>query len=118
MNNDLKSSEALKAYARKVLCKDNVTNISLLKMFDYIIDNAPSPWTPTSEMPPEEYDSYLVMWRSLTEGYPDRLFYEICEYDPDEDEWERIEQAGKAGAEIVAWMPLPEKYEPKEKENG
>lgn len=75
-------------------------------------------WTPISEMPPEKYDSYLVMWRSLTEGFPDRLFYEICEYDPDEDEWERIEQAGEAGAEIVAWMPLPERYEPKEKENG
>lgn len=42
MNNDLKSSEALKAYARKVLCEDNVTNNSLLKMFDYIIDHAPS----------------------------------------------------------------------------
>lgn len=75
-------------------------------------------WIPTSEMLPEKYDSYLVMWRSLTEGYPDRLFYEICEYDPEEDEWERIEQAGEAGAEIVAWMPLPERYEPKEKENG
>lgn len=73
-------------------------------------------WIPTSEILPEEYDSYLVMWRSLTKGFPDRLFYEICEYDPDEDEWERIEQAGEAGAEIVAWMPLPERYEPKEKE--
>ena len=75
-------------------------------------------WIPTSEMLPEEYDSYLVMWRSLTEGFPNRLFYEICEYDPEEDEWERIEQAGEAGAEIVAWMPLPERYEPKEKQDG
>lgn len=75
-------------------------------------------WIPTSEMLPEEYDSYLIMWRHLTEGYPDRLFYEICEYEPEVDEWERIEQAGDAGAEIVAWMPLPEPYEPKEKENG
>lgn len=72
-------------------------------------------WIPISEMLPEEYGSYLVMWRSLTEGFPDRLFYEICEYDPDEDEWERIDQAGEAGAEIVAWQPLPERYEPKEK---
>lgn len=77
-----------------------------------------SDWIPTSEMLPDEYDSYLVMWRCLKEDYPDRLFYEICEYYPEEDEWERIEQAGEAGAEIVAWMPLPEKYEPKEKENG
>ena len=75
-------------------------------------------WIPTSEMLPDKYGCYLVMWRHLTEGYPDRLFYEICEYEPEVDEWERIEQAGEAGAEIVAWMPLPERYEPKEKENG
>lgn len=41
MNNDLKSIEAIKAYARKVLSEDNVTNFSLLKMFDYIVDHAP-----------------------------------------------------------------------------
>lgn len=39
---DLKYSEAIKAYARKVLPDDNITNKSLLKMFDYIIDHAPS----------------------------------------------------------------------------
>lgn len=77
-----------------------------------------SEWNPTSEILPEEYDSYLVMWRRLAEGNSDGLFYEICEYYPEENEWERIEQAGEAGAEIVAWMPLPEPYEPKEKENG
>lgn len=71
---------------------------------------------PTSEMLPEKYDCYMVMWRRRDGECPDRLFYEICEYDPEEDEWERIEQAGEAGAEIVAWMPLPESYEPKEKE--
>jgi hypothetical protein len=74
-------------------------------------------WIPISEMLPEEYDSYLVMWRPRAGEYTDWLFYEICEYSPEEDEWERIEQAGEAGAEIVAWMPLPERYEPKEKEN-
>ena len=73
-------------------------------------------WIPVSERLPEKYDSYLVMWRSLTEGFPDRLFYEICEYEPDEDEWERIEQAGKAGAEIVAWRPLPKLYESEDSE--
>lgn len=65
---------------------------------------------PISEMLPEEYNSYLVMWRPRAGEYTDRLFYEICEYDPEEDEWERIEQAGEAGAEIVAWQPLPEPY--------
>ena len=42
MNNDLISREALKNYAREVLCGENATNISLLKMFDEIIDNAPT----------------------------------------------------------------------------
>lgn len=51
MNNDLKSSDALKAYAREVLREDNVTNNSLLKMFDYIIDHAPSPWIPITYRP-------------------------------------------------------------------
>ena len=78
-------------------------------------------WIPTSEMLPERYDSYLVMWRRRDEN-ADRIFYEIIEYEPSEDEedgeWGEIEQAGEAGAEIVAWMPLPERYEPKEKENG
>ena len=69
-----------------------------------------SSWIPTSEMLPDKYGCYLVMWRSLTEDFTDELFYEICEYIPEEDEWERIEQAGKSGAEIVAWMPLPEPY--------
>lgn len=84
------------------------------------IDNAPTVeprWIPTSEMLPERYDSYLVMWRRRDE-YSDSLFYEIVEYFPADDEgegeWEQIEQAGKDGAEIVAWMPLPEMYEPKE----
>jgi hypothetical protein len=79
-----------------------------------------SQWIPTSEILPEEYGSYLVMWRYKSGDYADRLFYEITEYyppeeDEEEGEWEKIEQAGKAGAEIMAWMPLPERYEPKEK---
>lgn len=51
MDNDLKSTEALKAYARKVLWRHNVTNISLLKMFDEIIDNAPGLWIPITYRP-------------------------------------------------------------------
>lgn len=42
MSNDLISRSELKAYARKVFCEKNATNISLLKMFDFIIDHAPS----------------------------------------------------------------------------
>ena len=40
MSNDLISREALKAYARKVICGDNPTNSLLIRMFDEIIDNA------------------------------------------------------------------------------
>lgn len=42
MNNDLISREALKNYARTVLCEDSVTNASLIRVFDEIIDNAPT----------------------------------------------------------------------------
>lgn len=42
MTNDLISREALKAYARKVLYGDHPTNTLLIRMFDEIIDNAPS----------------------------------------------------------------------------
>lgn len=105
------------AIERLTYIKTHDTDPEDYELFDLAIKKFEEKWIPTSEILPEEYDSYLVMWRSLTEGFPDRLFYEICEYYPEEDEWERIEQAGKAGAEIVAWMPLPERYKPKEKEN-
>jgi rubrerythrin len=39
---DLISREALKNYARKVMYENNATNFSLLKVFDEIIDNAPT----------------------------------------------------------------------------
>ena len=39
---DLKSCEALKAHARKVICGDNPTNSLLIRMFDEIINNAPT----------------------------------------------------------------------------
>lgn len=48
---DLKSSEALKAYARKVLCGNNPTNSLLIRMFDEIIDNAPT----FPQYQPDEY---------------------------------------------------------------
>ena len=39
---DLISRDALKAYARKVICGGNPTNTLIIRMFDEIIDNAPS----------------------------------------------------------------------------
>ncbi len=57
MNNDLISREALRAYARTILCEDSVTNISLLKMFDDIIDNAL-----TVEVPENAVNCVLTMF--------------------------------------------------------
>lgn len=39
---DLISREALKAYARTVICGNNPTNTLIIRMFDEIIDNAPA----------------------------------------------------------------------------
>jgi len=39
---DLISRDALKAYARKVICGNNPTNTLIIRMFDEIIDNAPA----------------------------------------------------------------------------
>lgn len=48
--------------------------ISALNYAIGLISDTESPegeWTPVSKHLPDKYDSYLVMWRPLTEGYPD-----------------------------------------------
>ena len=80
-------------------------------------------WIPCSEQLPEEYGDYLVAWRPLSMSGEDIMkkvgrevphFYEIVEYDPDDEAlWiGSIEQA-QGEYEIIAWQPLPQPYQPK-----
>lgn len=77
-------------------------------------------WIPVEERLPEKYDCYLVAWKpcNMSEEYVVKRsgaphFYEILAYDPDDESgWiESIEQA-EGEYVILAWMPLPEPYQP------
>ena len=68
-------------------------------------------WIPCSDRLPEEQDEYLVYWTA--EGFKGKCFYEIIEYHL-EDGWiGEIPQAPFGKYTVIAWMPLPPKYEPK-----
>ena len=80
-------------------------------------------WIPCSERLPKEYGDYLVAWKPLSMSADDIIkkvgravphFYEIVEYDPDDEAlWiSSIEQA-QGEYEIIAWQPLPQPYQPK-----
>lgn len=76
-------------------------------------------WIPVTERLPEEYGTYMVAWRPVWYSPEDvkkrtksndTHFYEMLEYDPDEDDgWiESIKQCNEY--DILAWKPLPEPY--------
>lgn len=77
-------------------------------------------WISCRERLPEEYGDYLVAWKPLHMSAEDIIkkvgravphFYEIVEYDPDDEAlWiGSIEQA-QGEYEIIAWQPLPQPY--------
>ena len=69
-------------------------------------------WTSWSKASPEETDEYFVTWETCLPKGRQYRFIEIVEYDSEKDEWGDIPQAEHyGGADIVAWMPLPEPYE-------
>lgn len=115
---DLISREALKAYARKVICGNNPTNSLIIRMFDEIIDNAPAvelvkgEWIPVSERLPKEEDyrpcyglpDGCVMWQTDNGVIGFGWYYDSTKC------WSDIYDHPITAGKVIAWQPLPEPY--------
>ena len=61
-------------------------------------------WIPCSERLPDKTDDYLCSYNGCA-------VVDICEYDPDRNEWGFFYDGGwKVVSNVTAWMPLPEPY--------
>ena len=69
-------------------------------------------WIPCRERLPEEYGDYLIIWTDIR----GEIFYEICEYEPNDGWIGDITQAFNGKYSVIAWMPLPEPYKGAEHE--
>ena len=59
-------------------------------------------WIPVSEKLPDKTDDYLCSYNGCA-------VVDICEYDPDRNEWGFFYDGGwKVVSNVTAWMPLPE----------
>ena len=127
MKNDLKSSEALKAYAKEVLCGNNPTNSLLIRMFDEIIDNAPTAWIPITfrRADDDEYKEFIERHDVIP-----REECKVCNCRmPDDGQEVLVTTCGGYVCEdifcadpdyygfedsdlddVIAWMPKPEAY--------
>ena len=64
----------------------------------------PNNWIPCSERLPDKKDDYFC-------SYIGCAIADICEYDPDRNEWGFYYDYGwKVVSNVIAWMPLPEPY--------
>ena len=79
-------------------------------------------WIPCSERLPEEYGEYLVAYKS--DGK--QIFMDIIEYETSfefdheknrfKGNWLFADDCRSVNPEVLAWMPLPERYQGGEKE--
>ena len=73
-------------------------------------------WRSADEQPPQLDECYIVLWRCKEPEVPHdrRTFFEIC-YIDENGRWNKEEDIPQAedegGAEILYWMPLPDKPE-------
>ena len=116
--NDLISRKALLNDFRKTITEQSGT-MDWLNMINRQPSMGDNRWIPVSERLPEEYGTYMVAWRPVGYSPEDVMkktysgitsFYEMVEYDPDDEAlWIGcIEQCDNYS--VLAWQPLPEPY--------
>lgn len=79
------------------------------------MDNKFGVWKPYPDYEPEPGVCYIVAWLPEGEHYHSH-FYEIAEYTG--EGWDQTDfPFARKGAEVIAWMELPEMYKEEECES-
>ena len=66
---------------------------------------------------PEQQGEYLISWRCTKEPFmSDRVYVDILEWTPSDGFIDTLNRKRTFGMEIIAWQPLPAKFNVKEYE--
>lgn len=84
--------------------------LGMIAALGYKHEKTAQQWIPCSERLPDKTDDYLCSYNGCAVA-------DICEYDPDRNEWGFFYDGGwKVVSNVIAWLPLPEPYTERRKE--